>query len=326
MSPLLGNYVAPVPAQQRRRQALVPRQRRRDLPVPEHHRRRAARHRRRRRRRPRLPHGLLPDGRRAHRVRRRVHRRGHPAADRHGDQFGVIDDRPEAPRTASRPSWRSRPTRRACPTAPARSSRRWATTSPPPTRCSRRSPQDADNPTLAPRHGRRHRPLLRRTRARAGVYDFVDNDVPGSTDRDRDYWRDVGTLDAYYDAHMDLISVEPVFNLYNEQVAAPQRLSRSLPPAKFVHAGAGPARPRRRLRRLAGRDRLRRHRHRLGPLPRRAPALVGARSRTRCCSTARRGRAARPGPSRDPRQERRGSRTGAGRPRPRARPARAVSP
>ena len=51
----------------------------------------------------------------------------------------------------------------------------------------------------------------------AKVYDFADNDVPGATERDRGYWRDVGTLDAYYDAHMDLVSVHPVFNLYNRQ-------------------------------------------------------------------------------------------------------------
>jgi glucose-1-phosphate adenylyltransferase len=49
----------------------------------------------------------------------------------------------------------------------------------------------------------------------AEVYDFNDNDVPGSTERDQHYWRDVGTLDAYYDAHMDLISVHPIFNMYN---------------------------------------------------------------------------------------------------------------
>jgi glucose-1-phosphate adenylyltransferase len=51
----------------------------------------------------------------------------------------------------------------------------------------------------------------------AQVYDFATNEVPGATDRDRGYWRDVGTLDAYYDAHMDLISVHPVFNLYNHE-------------------------------------------------------------------------------------------------------------
>jgi glucose-1-phosphate adenylyltransferase len=70
----------------------------------------------------------------------------------------------------------------------------------------------------------------------AEVYDFAQNEVPGTTDRDRGYWRDVGTLDAYYDAHMDLVSVHPVFNLYNRQwpilTSPPQ-----LPPAKFVLGG-----------------------------------------------------------------------------------------
>jgi glucose-1-phosphate adenylyltransferase len=49
----------------------------------------------------------------------------------------------------------------------------------------------------------------------AQVYDFAANEVPGATSRDRGYWRDVGTLDAYFDAHMDLISVHPIFNMYN---------------------------------------------------------------------------------------------------------------
>jgi glucose-1-phosphate adenylyltransferase len=49
----------------------------------------------------------------------------------------------------------------------------------------------------------------------AQVYDFTQNHVPGSTDRDKSYWRDVGTIDAYHDAHMDLVSVDPMFNLYN---------------------------------------------------------------------------------------------------------------
>ncbi len=67
----------------------------------------------------------------------------------------------------------------------------------------------------------------------AAVYDFTRNEVPGSTDRDRGYWRDVGTLDSYYDAHMDLVSVHPVFNLYN--LAWPiHTWYGSLPPAKFV--------------------------------------------------------------------------------------------
>jgi glucose-1-phosphate adenylyltransferase len=54
-------------------------------------------------------------------------------------------------------------------------------------------------------------------RNEAGVYDFRDNQVPGATDRDRGYWRDVGTMRSYYDAHMDVVSPLPVFNLYNAQ-------------------------------------------------------------------------------------------------------------
>jgi glucose-1-phosphate adenylyltransferase len=51
----------------------------------------------------------------------------------------------------------------------------------------------------------------------ARVYDFADNEVPGTTARDRSYWRDVGTLDSYHEAHTDLVSVDPVFNLYNRE-------------------------------------------------------------------------------------------------------------
>jgi glucose-1-phosphate adenylyltransferase len=67
----------------------------------------------------------------------------------------------------------------------------------------------------------------------ACVYDFKRNVVPGATPRDRDYWRDVGTLDSYHEAHLDLVAVEPIFNLYNTDwpifTSHPQ-----LPGAKFV--------------------------------------------------------------------------------------------
>ena len=76
-------------------------------------------------------------------------------------------------------------------------------------------------------------------RGECGVYDFQDNDVPGATERDRDYWRDVGTLDAYYEANMDLISVHPVFNLYNRDWPTMTLINGSLPPAKFVYADEG---------------------------------------------------------------------------------------
>ena len=69
----------------------------------------------------------------------------------------------------------------------------------------------------------------------AGVYDFKDNDVPGATERDRDYWRDVGTVDAFYEAHQDLISVSPVFNLYNAHWPLFAGYMNSMPPAKFVY-------------------------------------------------------------------------------------------
>ena len=70
----------------------------------------------------------------------------------------------------------------------------------------------------------------------AQVYDFDENVVPGAAERDRGYWRDVGTLDSYHDAHMDLVSVHPIFNLYNRRWPILSNLP-SLPPAKFVEIG-----------------------------------------------------------------------------------------
>ncbi|MCA2977830.1 MAG: NTP transferase domain-containing protein, partial [Myxococcaceae bacterium] len=52
-------------------------------------------------------------------------------------------------------------------------------------------------------------------RANVYAYDFFTNVVPGQGQRERGYWRDVGTLDAYFQCNMDLVAVEPVFNLYN---------------------------------------------------------------------------------------------------------------
>jgi glucose-1-phosphate adenylyltransferase len=78
-------------------------------------------------------------------------------------------------------------------------------------------------------------PMLTKS-GEAKVYDFADNEVPGATDRDRGYWRDVGSIDAYYDAHMDLVSIHPIFNLYNREwplLTNPP----SLPPAKFSESG-----------------------------------------------------------------------------------------
>ena len=77
-------------------------------------------------------------------------------------------------------------------------------------------------------------------RGQAGVYDFIRNEVPGSTDRDRNYWRDVGTIESYFDAHQDLIAPLPIFNLYNrEWPIHSQQVNQ--PPAKFIRDAEGNA-------------------------------------------------------------------------------------
>jgi glucose-1-phosphate adenylyltransferase len=68
----------------------------------------------------------------------------------------------------------------------------------------------------------------------AQVYDFTANKVPGAEPDDMPYWRDVGTLDSYFDAHMDLCAPVPVFNLYNDRWPILTNVP-SQPPAKFVH-------------------------------------------------------------------------------------------
>ena len=70
-------------------------------------------------------------------------------------------------------------------------------------------------------------------RGEAHVYDFLSNDVPGATEEERGYWRDVGTIDSYYQAHMDLVTTVPAFNLYN-QAWPIYTWHEPLPPAKFV--------------------------------------------------------------------------------------------
>lgn len=72
-------------------------------------------------------------------------------------------------------------------------------------------------------------------RMKVFAYDFGQNYVPGEAEINRGYWRDVGTIDSYFAASLDLVAVTPLFNLYNAQwpmVSAPQ----NLPPAKFVFA------------------------------------------------------------------------------------------
>lgn len=64
-------------------------------------------------------------------------------------------------------------------------------------------------------------------------YDFTENEIAGVGERERGYWRDVGSLDSYFDAHMDLVSAEPVFSLYNDDWPI-YTASHTNPPAKVV--------------------------------------------------------------------------------------------
>jgi glucose-1-phosphate adenylyltransferase len=68
----------------------------------------------------------------------------------------------------------------------------------------------------------------------AHVYDFLQNKVPGADARDQGYWREVGTIDSYFEAHMDLCAVHPVFSLYNNKWPILTHVPAE-PPAKFVH-------------------------------------------------------------------------------------------
>lgn len=65
------------------------------------------------------------------------------------------------------------------------------------------------------------------------VYDFATNRVPGEDDRAKGYWRDIGTIEAYWQAQMDLIAIHPLFNLYNERWPIRTGVTHD-PPAKFV--------------------------------------------------------------------------------------------
>jgi glucose-1-phosphate adenylyltransferase len=76
-------------------------------------------------------------------------------------------------------------------------------------------------------------PRLARERA-AHAYDFRQNMVPGACASDRCYWRELGTIDSYFNAHMDLRAVIPPFNLYNDRWPIVTRVSNQ-PPAKFAH-------------------------------------------------------------------------------------------
>ena len=92
--------------------------------------------------------------------------------------------------------------------------------------------KDADEPASSHDFGHDILPKLLND-SKVYSYHFIDENK-----KEAQYWRDVGTLEAYYDANMDIVSVSPVFNLYDK--AWPIRtLQRQYPPAKFVFNEAG---------------------------------------------------------------------------------------
>lgn len=93
--------------------------------------------------------------------------------------------------------------------------------------------RDAESPSSKHDMGGNVVPMLV-GEGQAWVWNFAEHRVPGQTDREQGYWRDVGTVDSYYAASMDLIEVEPVFNLYNDRWPI-LTWQFPHPPAKFVH-------------------------------------------------------------------------------------------
>jgi glucose-1-phosphate adenylyltransferase len=86
--------------------------------------------------------------------------------------------------------------------------------------------------------GRNILPEMVARRLSVYAYDFSQNEVPGADEAERGYWRDVGTIGAYWQANMDLVQVVPSFDLYNPRWPI-RTWTRPYPPAKFVFADPG---------------------------------------------------------------------------------------
>ncbi len=84
-------------------------------------------------------------------------------------------------------------------------------------------------------------PRLVKKGAAVFAYDFANNAVPGEEGQNRGYWRDIGTIDAYWEAQMDLIEIHPQFNLYNFRWPIRTGATHD-PPAKFVFRDEAQAR------------------------------------------------------------------------------------
>lgn len=93
--------------------------------------------------------------------------------------------------------------------------------------------EDAARPDSKHDFGHNIIPNMLKKGRRIFVYDFSVNIVPGQTELERGYWRDVGTIDAYWEANMDLVHISPVFNLYHQEWPL-KTFSYQLPPSKYV--------------------------------------------------------------------------------------------
>ena len=110
---------------------------------------------------------------------------------------------------------------------------RWATTSSRPRRWCRRS--SATRPTSRARTTSASPSSASCTSTPACTCTTSPRTGPGQEPKERGYWRDVGNIDVYYQANMDLVEVDPIFNLYNDRWPIYTQGS-TYPPAKFVFA------------------------------------------------------------------------------------------
>ena len=167
-----------------------------------------------------------------------------PVPIEQGREFGIIDVGPDGRDAGA--SWRSRRTRRPCPGNPKM--------------CLASMGNylfDTDDAGAGGRPRRGQRPERARLRQvassasctstrRVYVYDFAQNSCPGRRTKERGYWRDVGNIDVYYQANMDLVEVDPIFNLYNDrwpiytQHQQPTRRRSSSSPTRRTSAWATP--------------------------------------------------------------------------------------
>lgn len=95
--------------------------------------------------------------------------------------------------------------------------------------------EDGDSESSRHDFGRDIIPRLVEDGARVFVYDFAQNHIPGEPEGAEPYWRDVGTLDSYFDSNMDLRARLPALDLYNRQWRI-RSAQRDYPPARFVRA------------------------------------------------------------------------------------------